>query len=188
MNDLISQRDMTGLLAAVAEKRDRQSFERLFDYFAPRLNGYLLKLGSDPATAEEIIQDVMVTLWRKAGQFDPHKSTVSTWLYRIARNRRIDILRRNKFEFLDIDESTNAVDGDDGQSDLVERENAVRDALDHLPMDQLSLLRMAFFDGFSHSEISERTGLPLGTVKSRIRLGFTRLRKALDDHNAPGND
>ncbi len=183
MADPTLKAEFAALVAAVADRHDRPSFERLFDYFAPRLNGYLLRLGADPAMAEEVIQDVMVTLWRKADQFDPQKSTVSTWLYRIARNRRIDILRRTKVEILDGEEPDLPVD-DDGLSDLIERENAVRAALDHLPPEQLTLLRMAFFDSLSHSEISERTGLPLGTVKSRIRLGFARLRREMEAHEA----
>ena len=82
--------------ADVAKRRDRAAFTRLFDHFAPRLNAYMLRLGTDPALAEEIVQDVMSTLWRKADLFDPAKSSLSTWLYRIARNRRIDLARRNR--------------------------------------------------------------------------------------------
>jgi RNA polymerase sigma-70 factor (ECF subfamily) len=180
---LTAQNEFVALVTAVAERRDREAFTRLFDHFAPRLNGYLLRLGTDSGTAEEVTQEVMVTLWRKASLFDPQKSSLTTWLYRVARNRRIDRLRRGKLEFLDTNDPVleHADDTDlDAQVDLAQREEAVRKALGSLPDEQLALVRLAFFDGLSHSEISERTGLPLGTVKSRIRLGFTRLRRTLE--------
>ena len=170
-------------MAAVADRKDRAAFARLFDHFAPRLNAYLLRLGTEPAAAEEITQEVMVTLWRKAALFDPEKASVATWLYRVARNRRIDLLRRGRLAFLDtVDAILDSADETDLEAtvDLQRREAAVRVALASLPEEQLSLVRLAFFDGLSHSEISARTGLPLGTVKSRIRLGFTRLRRTLE--------
>jgi RNA polymerase sigma-70 factor (ECF subfamily) len=179
---LTSQVEFAALVAAVADRRDQSAFTRLFDHFAPRLNAYLLRLGTDPTTAAEITQEVMVTLWRKAALFDPTKSSVSTWLYRIARNRRVDLHRRDRIDFLDThDPALEPADETDidAQVDLTQREEAVRCALGSLPEEQLSLVRLAFFDGLSHSEISQRTGLPLGTVKSRIRLSFTRLRRAL---------
>lgn len=181
---MTAQRDeFAALLAAVAQRRDPEAFTRLFDHFAPRLNGHLQRLGADPVGAEEIVQEVMVTVWRKAALFDPAKSSAATWLYRIARNRRIDGLRRNRFEFLDESDAMLSVeDGSDieGDLDLHLREERVRAALEHLPAEQVSLVRLAFFDGLSHTQIAERTGLPLGTVKSRIRLACVRLRQALE--------
>jgi RNA polymerase sigma-70 factor (ECF subfamily) len=180
---LIAQGELAALVAAVAERRDQAAFTRLFDHFAPRLNAYLLRLGTDATTAEEIAQETMVTLWRKAALFDVQKSSVATWLYRIARNRRIDMLRRDRLDFLDTNDPVlEPADETDffAQIDMQQREEAVRLALEGLPEEQLSLVRLAFFDGLSHSQISERTGLPLGTVKSRIRLGFTRLRRSLE--------
>jgi RNA polymerase sigma-70 factor (ECF subfamily) len=177
------QAEFVAWVAAVAERRDREAFARLFDHFAPRLNAYLLRLGADAGTAEEIAQETMVTLWRKAGLFDPQRSTVATWLYRIARNRRIDLLRRDRLDFLDTaDPVLEAADDTDlfAQVDLQQREEAVRGALESLPEEQLVLVRLAFFESLSHSQIAERTGLPLGTVKSRIRLGFSRLRRSLE--------
>jgi RNA polymerase sigma-70 factor (ECF subfamily) len=174
--------EFAALVAAVAKDHDREAFTRLFDHFAPRLNAYLMRLGSDAALAEEIVQDVMTTLWRKAALFDPSKSSLSTWLYRIARNRRIDLARRNKGEF-DADEPALQPAGTPDLDRLVDQqreEESVRSALSTLPPEQLELVRLAFFDGLSHSEIAERRGLPLGTVKSRIRLAFTRLRRVLE--------
>jgi RNA polymerase sigma-70 factor (ECF subfamily) len=169
-------------VADVAHRRDRGAFTRLFDHFAPRLNSYLMRLGTDAAMAEEIVQDVMSTLWRKAALFDPAKSSLSTWLYRIARNRRIDLARRERGDF-DPDEPMLQPAGSpdlDQLVDIQQREEVVRAVLTSLPPEQLDLVKLAFFEGLSHSQISEATGLPLGTVKSRIRLAFTRLRRMLE--------
>ncbi len=173
------------LVASVAERRDREAFATLFDYYSPRLQAYLLRLGADGATAEEITQETMVTLWRKAELFDPGKSSLATWLYRVARNRRIDIARRDRVDFVDPAEYALDIPDDkapdaDGQLDAQTREDVLRGAMKELPEEQLALVRLAFFDSLSHSEIAARTGLPLGTVKSRIRLAFSRLRRALE--------
>lgn len=175
--------EFAALVAAVAATRDEQAFTRLFDHFAPRLKAYLLRIGADAASAEEVAQETMATLWRKAHLFDARKSSVATWLYRIARNRRIDLLRRDRLDVReDGDPELEPADETDPLAliDMNQREAAVRTALEGLPAEQLSLVRLAFFDGLSHSQISERTGLPLGTVKSRIRLGFARLRRSLE--------
>ncbi len=180
---LTSHSEHAALAAAVAERRDREAFTRLFDYYTPRLEAYLVRLGSDSASAEEIAQDALATLWRKAHLFDADKSSLATWLYRIARNRRIDMLRRDRASIIEPEDPVfDAADGTDieGQVDIQQREEAVRAALNHLPQEQLVLVRLAFFDGLTHIQISERTGLPLGTVKSRIRLAFTRLRRSLE--------
>jgi RNA polymerase sigma-70 factor (ECF subfamily) len=175
--------ELAQLVAAVAQRRDREAFARLFDHFAPRLTTYLIRLGTDSGLAEELTQEVMVTLWRKADLFDPAKSSVPTWLYRVARNRRIDALRRDRLDFVDPLESTLDI-GEDPQTDrmldLQHREDRLRHVLSSLPPEQLDLVRLAFYEGLSHSEIAERQGLPLGTVKSRIRLAFGRLRRLLE--------
>ena len=173
------------LMALVAERRDREAFATLFDYYSPRLNAYLLRLGADSATAEEITQETMVTLWRKADLFDSAKSSLATWLYRVARNRRIDIARRDRVDFVDPSEYALDIPDDqtpdaDGQLDAQTREDVLRGAMEGLPEEQRALVRLAFFDSLSHSEIAIRTGLPLGTVKSRIRLAFSRLRRSLE--------
>ncbi len=175
------------LIVKVAAERDKSAFVELFDHFAPRLKGYLMSQGADQALAEEIAQDVMVTLWRKAELFDPRKSSASTWLYRIARNRRIDRLRRQKTAELNPDEPalqpTPLPDVTD-EMDAKLREKRVRAALEQLPDDQREVVRLAFFIGQSHSEIADETGLPLGTVKSRIRLAFGRLRQLIEADEA----
>ncbi len=171
------------LVARIATDRDRAAFTEVFDHFAPRIKAYLMRLGADAAQAEELTQDVMVTLWRKAALFDASKSSVGTWLFRVARNRRIDLLRRDKSDSLDASDPM-LLPSETPRADIVydaeERDGRVRKAITVLPEEQLTLVRMAFFEGLSHSQISEVTDLPLGTVKSRIRLAFSRLRKALE--------
>jgi RNA polymerase sigma-70 factor, ECF subfamily len=173
------------LMAAVARDRDQDAYARLFDHFAPRLKAYLLRLGLDAVAAEETTQEVMETVWRKAVLFDPQKSSVATWIYRITRNRWIDLKRRGRDELHSEEELLAVVDltpGSDDRIDAAQREARVRAALAALPPEQLALVRLAFFEGFSHSIIAQRTGLPLGTVKSRLRMAFTRLRRELEGH------
>jgi RNA polymerase sigma-70 factor (ECF subfamily) len=181
---MVSHAEWAALVVAVAERRDRDAFAQLFDHFVPRIEAYLSRLGADPATAEEISQDVMLTLWRKAELFDPTKSSVTTWLYRIARNRRIDAVRRDRLDYVDpmgmeLDDVAEGI-APDAMMDMQQREEVLRAAIRELPEEQLSLVKLAFFDSLSHSLIAEKTGLPLGTVKSRIRLAFARLRRALE--------
>ncbi|TYC70026.1 sigma-70 family RNA polymerase sigma factor [Stappia sp. BW2] len=171
------------LIVKVAKDRDRAAFIELFDHFAPRLKGYLMKQGADEALAEEVAQDVMMTLWRKADLFDPRKSNASTWLFRVARNRRIDRIRRQKSAALDQEDPSlqpTPLPDIAEEMDARLREDRVRAALSQLPDEQRNVIRLAFFSGQSHSEIAEETGLPLGTVKSRIRLAFGRLRQLLE--------
>jgi RNA polymerase sigma-70 factor (ECF subfamily) len=179
--------EMARLARKIAEYRDKQAFAVLFDYFAPRINAYLQKLRMEKAEAEEITQEVMFTLWHKAALFDPAKSNLSTWLYRIARNRRIDSARRDRCAELDASDPgllpTPEPMPDTG-IDKFQREVILKSALAELPPEQFETLRMAFFLGYSHSQIAEETGLPVGTVKSRIRLAFSRLRSILENEPA----
>lgn len=175
--------ELADLVELVARTRDRQAFIRLFDHYAPRINSYLMRLGTENGVAEELTQEVMVTLWRKAELFDRTKSSVGTWLFRIARNRRIDALRRDRLS--DVDQNDPAFlpsspEDADTIIDTGRREDRVRLAIRTLPPEQHQLVDLAFFKGLSHSQIAEETGLPLGTVKSRIRLAFTRLRRIIE--------
>jgi len=181
--DLDQRQRFADAMARIASERCRTSFAELFEYFAPRLKSYMLQLGSDPSQAEELAQEVMVTVWRKAEQFDPDKASVSTWIFRIARNRRIDAHRRTRRPELDPDEpmlrppDPETPDATLNRSQL---EDIVREQLETLPVEQLELLKAAFYQGLSHSEIAKAFNLPLGTVKSRIRLAFNRLRGQLE--------
>ena len=186
-----SPEEFASLVEAVAATRDREAFARLFDYFAPRIHAFLLRLRLDPIAADELTQEVMATLWQKAKLFDRSKSSVATWLFRIARNRHIDILRRTRDETVVDGRALNVPDPalmPDDSVDAGQREQMVRAALAHLPPEQLELVQLAFFDGLTHSEIAARTALPLGTVKSRLRLAFSRLRRALDDEGLTWNE
>jgi RNA polymerase sigma factor (sigma-70 family) len=172
------------LASAVAERRDQTAFAELFDYFAPRIKSYLLRLGMEAGQAEELTQEVMIVLWHKADLFDPVKSSLSTWLFRIARNRRIDAFRRDKSALLDADDPALQPSQPESADDIIEaeeRDERVRKAMLDLPEEQALLVKQAFFLGRSHSQIAEDTGLPLGTVKSRIRLAFSRLRRSLEE-------
>lgn len=183
MQSTSTQERFATLAARVATARDRAAFAELYDYFAPRILGYLLRLSMDRGQAEELTQEVMVVLWQKANLFDPAKSSLSTWLFRVARNRRIDAQRRDRSGLIDPDDPffhPEAAEPADQTVDAAKRDERIRAALTDLPEDQRSLVKLAFFNGLSHSEIAAERNLPLGTVKSRIRLAFARLRKAME--------
>ena len=175
--------DFAGLIEKIAESKDREAFAALFAHFAPRLKGYLMRLGASDGQAEEVLQEALLTVWRKAQLFDRKKAAASTWIFTIARNRRIDILRKRKFPEIEAEDPSLVPDPprapDEEVIDLREGE-AVRAALEKLPEEQRELVRLAFYSGWSHSKIAEDTNLPLGTVKSRLRLAFSRLRNELE--------
>ncbi|MGI9438285.1 MAG: sigma-70 family RNA polymerase sigma factor [Parvibaculales bacterium] len=175
--------DFAGLIEKIAESKDREAFAALFAHFAPRLKGYLMRLGASDGQAEEVLQEALLTVWRKAHLFDRKKAAASTWIFTIARNRRIDILRKRKFPEIEAEDPSLVPDPprapDEEVIDLREGE-AVRAALEKLPEEQRELVRLAFYSGWSHSKIAEDTNLPLGTVKSRLRLAFSRLRNELE--------
>jgi RNA polymerase sigma-70 factor (ECF subfamily) len=148
------------------------------------VEAYLRRLGAAQPAAEELMQEAMVTVWRKAGQFDPQKASASTWLFTIVRNLRIDAYRRDRRPELDPDDPALAPDPDP-QADAVlfGQQSSVRlhEALKLLNDNERMILNLAYFDDRSHSEIAAELGIPLGTVKSRIRLAFAKLRNALGD-------
>ena len=170
----------------IAKVQSRPAFAEVFEYFAPRLKSYLMRLGSDSSSAEEIMQEFMLSVWRKASQYDRRQASVSTWIFRIARNRRIDTLRRTNKPELDAEDpmlQPAPAEQPDITVNRAQLEAKVRDVIETLPEEQLVLLKAAFYEGLSHSEIAKSFGLPLGTVKSRIRLAFMRLRGSLErDH------
>ena len=167
-------------VTAVRDHKDRAAFAELFSYFAPRVKSFLMRSGASPDLAEECTQEVMATLWNKAHMFDPTKASVSTWVFTIARNRKIDMLRKQRRP-----EPEDLPWGPSAEPDQVEAmglqqetENLGR-ALAALPAEQRKLIERAYFGELSHSEIAAETGLPLGTIKSRIRLALERLRHAM---------
>lgn len=164
-------------------RQDRDAFARLFAFYAPRVKAYLLRLNSSDSLAEELAQEVMLTVWRKASLFDRSQASASTWIFRIARNRRIDAARRADKPDLDGEDPALAPSAPASPDEALasgERSTRVQEAMAGLPQEQIALLRLAFFDGLSHRDIAERIGVPLGTVKSRLRLAFDKLRKRLD--------
>ena len=172
---------------AIAARADKAAFARLFAHFAPRLKGYLLRLGLEASQAEEVAQEVMVTVWRKAASFDRRQASVSTWVFRIARNRRIDVFRRDRRAALDVHDPAFQPAGEaapDAGVDAADRETQVRLAMAELPADQRELVRAHFYEDMTHSQIAEKTGVPLGTVKSRLRLAFGKLRLKLEASGA----
>lgn len=167
----------------VARRQDRDAFRTLFEWYAPRVKGYLIRLGAEASQAEELMQEVMVAVWRKADTFDRTQASASTWIYRIARNRRIDAFRRDR-RAADLDQDDPglqpvAAPAPDHEAMAVDRETRIREALLVLPPEQRELVRRHFYEDLTHSEIADLTGLPLGTVKSRLRLAFAKLRGKL---------
>jgi RNA polymerase sigma-70 factor (ECF subfamily) len=171
------------LLSAVGQRRDRAAFIALFHHFAPRLKSFLMKKGSTPEQAEELAQETMLTIWNKAAGYDPQQASASTWIFTVARNKRIDSLRKNgRVEF---DSGDPAYVPDDispaPDRQVIDRDRTekIAAALETLPREQAELVRKAYFDDKTHNEIASETGIPLGTVKSRLRLAMERLHRQI---------
>ncbi|KQB96396.1 RNA polymerase subunit sigma [Loktanella sp. 1ANDIMAR09] len=165
---------------AVRDNQDRAAFAELFGYFAPRVKSFLMKSGASPDLAEECTQEVMATLWNKAHMFDPTKASVSTWIFTIARNRKIDILRKQRRpEPEDLPWGPEAEPDQADAIGLQQETEQLGQALATLPEEQRKLIERAYFGELTHSQIAAETGLPLGTIKSRIRLALDRLRHAM---------
>ncbi len=159
---------------------DRAAFAELFGRYASKVKGYLIRLGARGAAAEDLAQDVMVAVWRRAASFDPSKAKASTWIYVIARNAWIDRLRRERVELayretLIIDEASDDERPDDAAT-RVQTETQIAEAMSLLSEEQKQVVRLSFFEDRPHSEIAEHLSLPLGTVKSRLRLALIKLR------------
>nr|WP_255564130.1 sigma-70 family RNA polymerase sigma factor [Mameliella sp. CS4] len=165
----------------IRDDRDEAAFVALFQHFAPRVKAFLMRSGADAAQAEECVQDVMATVWQKAAQFDPTRASAATWIFTIARNRRIDALRRQKRpEPEDLPWGPEAEPHQEDRLGLQQETKHLGEALASLPAKQRDLIEKAYFGDLTHTEIAEATGLPLGTIKSRIRLALQRLRHAMD--------
>ena len=170
------------LIEAVALRRDREAFARLFEHFAPRLKAWLMKSGATAAAAEDFAQDAMLTVWRKADLFDARKARAATWIFTIARNRRLDMLRRDAraLPTPEIEPTEDEAMRPDAILAMADDARRVREALSRLKPDQVEVLRLAFFMDSPHSEIAQRLDLPLGTDKSRIRNAMIKLRTILE--------
>jgi RNA polymerase sigma-70 factor, ECF subfamily len=170
------------LLVAVAERQDRAAFATLFGHFAPRLKAYIRRLGMEDARAEELAQEVMLIVWRRAGLYDRTQASVSTWIFTIARNKRIDELRRERRPEIDPDDLALVEDTGPPAEVLIAQGEVGRRlhaAVAELPEEQAIVLRKNFFEDKAHGAIAMELELPLGTVKSRLRLALAKLRQAM---------
>jgi RNA polymerase sigma factor (sigma-70 family) len=164
----------------IADHQDQKAFAEVFRHFAPRVKAFLIKSGADQSLAEECMQDVMATLWHKAHMYDPARASVATWVFTIARNRKIDLLRR--YARPEPEELSWGPEAAPDQADVIalqQDSTRLAEAIRQLPEKQRTLIERAYFGDLTHSEIAAETGLPLGTIKSRIRLALDRLRHAM---------
>ena len=176
-------KELTFLIGRIASFKDKTAFSELFKLVGPRIKGYLMKLGSSDVAAEDLLQEVMLTVWRKSETFDRSKAAVSTWLFTIARNKRIDMLRkeiRPQLDPLDPMLSPNQEAAADDIYGSNQEAMKISKAIEQLPTDQAVLIKMTYYEDKSHSNIANELRMPLGTVKSRIRLASNRLRKLLE--------
>ena len=171
-----------GLVRAIAVDRNRDAFAELFDRYAPRVRFFAMKMGADGAAADEVVQEAMLAVWRKADTFDPSKASFSTWLYTVARNKRITMLRKTPAPALDPEDPAYEPSAEANQDEVIENsenQERLQTAISQLPGDQARIVKMSFFEGKAHQEISGELNLPLGTVKSRSRLALAKLRKSV---------
>jgi RNA polymerase sigma-70 factor (ECF subfamily) len=177
------QAAMARNLARISELQDREAFGEVFQHFGPRLKSFMIRKGADQPLAEELVQETMLMIWRKARLYSTEKGTVTTWIFTIARNLRIDRIRRESSQqFTDLADYDAPSDdpGSDDQMMLMEQQNKVRDALGLLPEDQRKIIQMSYIEDMTQSEIAGQLSLPLGTVKSRMRLAYRKLRAGLE--------
>lgn len=180
----LAEIDYSAMIIAVARHRDRAAFSALFDHFAPRIKAYLQRAGADEAVADELAQEALLAVWRKADSFDATRATAATWIFTIARNLRIDRFRKEWRDVSVGDDMPETIDEaaapDDSLSDA-ERGSRVREALRQLPPEQIKVIELSFFEEQPHAEIAQSLGIPLGTVKSRIRIAMAKLRDLVSD-------
>ncbi len=179
--DEFDRMSWTKLLAELAVNKDRRIYIQLFRHFAPRVKAYIRRLGVLESVADELTQETMLSVWRKAHMFNPNKAAASTWIFTLARNQSIDWMRKQKYPEYSYEEVMH--DSDDSQDDDAQGidqglvTDRVMSAINTLPENQAQVVYMSFFEGRSHAEISSRLDIPLGSVKSRIRLACEKLKQ-----------
>jgi RNA polymerase sigma-70 factor (ECF subfamily) len=160
---------------SIVRERDQNGFMMLFDHFSPRVNAYLLGQGADSAMAEDLTQEALLALWNKAHLYNREKAAVSTWLCRGARNLWIDRLRKQRGIAYETEELWE--DTADAEVALNADGDRLKAVLDTLPGNQAQVVYKSYYEGKSHSEIAEETGMPLGSVKSSLRLAIKAFRQ-----------
>lgn len=170
-------------MVAVSMQHDRVSFMHIYDHFAPRVQRYLCSLGVPEATADELVQEALLTLWRKAALFDPARASLSTWLYRVARNLYIDHVRKEP-HWLPIQEGLDRLDHAEADRRVSQPESFIdqdllKQAIERLPAVQAKLVRMSYLESKSHGEIARELNMPLGSVKSSLRRSFAKLQGSM---------
>ena len=178
----VTSHELAQLIQTIAATHDRAAFAQLFEHFAPRVKAYMIRLGANAGTAEDLAQETMLLVWRKADYFDPAKAGAATWVFTIARNLRIDVLRQEHHPNVCLDDILAPEDPAplaDAVVSAAEQENLLKSALKTLPKEQAEVIELSFFAGKPHAEIEKDLGIPLGTVKSRLRLAMIRLRTLL---------
>ena len=175
----------SSLIQSIATQRDRNAFKELFEFYVPRIHTMLVKGGAPPEMAEDVAQETLIAVWRKAESYDPARATPSAWIFTIARNLRIDRLRRDRraklHEVYDLIQPDTAP-SPEAPVETAEQEYLVRSALRALPDEQIRVVELSFFEGRAHGDIAEILDIPLGTVKSRLRLAMRRLRDFLGEN------
>ncbi|MEM7240519.1 MAG: sigma-70 family RNA polymerase sigma factor [Pseudomonadota bacterium] len=180
--EVISSISDEDLVCRVGSDRDKGAFTELFGRYAGRIKAFLIRSGAGQDEAEEATQEVMVSLWRRAETFNPAKAGAATWIYTIARNKRIDLVRRAQRPEPNAEDPLfrpEPIESSEASLVGIDRDARIREAIVGLPDDQKAVIRLAFFTGLTHAEIATRLGAPLGTVKSRLRLSFAKLRDDL---------
>ena len=173
-------------LRSIADNKDRAAFIEVFEFFAPRVKSFLMRGGLNADIADELAQDTMLNVWEKSAGFDASKASASTWIYTIARNKKIDYMRKNFKPTPDKNDpmiKSEPLTAPDEAVEDTDRANVIEEAMETIPEEQRVLVEKSFFEDKTHQEISDETGIPLGTVKSRIRLAMERLR-----HKISGED
>ena len=174
---------MPDLIERIA-RSDTAAFQELFAHYGPRVKTYMLRRGLEAQAAEDLVQETMLMVWRKAALYSGEKGTPANWIFTIARNLHIDRVRRTvPFQALPETHAEEASPDPTPEASLAGREIEVRvrAALAELPADQREIVTLAYIEGLSQTEIAERLGIALGTVKSRMRLAYQKVRSALED-------
>lgn len=181
---MLSPEEAADLIEAIATRQDRAAFAGLFRYFAPKVKAFLMRGGADSDSAQEVAQETLIVVWRKAASFDRSRASAATWIYTIARNKRIDLLRRTGKPAIEVEDwlTVFAPEDDDADKSVLAGQtySRLQELLRTLSADQLVVVQKAFFEDKSHTMIADELKLPLGTVKSRIRMALGRLRQALE--------